>query len=81
MTMVSFLVQEINGMKGGADSTIFLWENGSIHGTIPATPQSLRGYELFKKIKHLKPTPRFTGVMEVNRQGGEVKSWTFIEGP
>ena len=81
MTIVTYLIQEITGNKGGTDTTSFLWENGSIHGTIPATPQTLRGSDLFKKIKHLKPIPRFTGMMEINRQGGVVKSWAFIEGP
>lgn len=78
-SILSFLVQEISGVKGGSDKTIFLWDNGSIHSTIPATPNSLRGSEMFRKIRHLPPKPKFTGCMQINRQGGEVKSYTFTE--
>lgn len=75
--LLSYLVQEITGNKGGSDTTTFLWDNGSIHSTIPATPIKLRGSVHFKKLRHLPPKPRFTGEMKINRQGGEVKSWKF----
>ena len=78
-SIVSFLVQEITGIKGGTDSTVFLWQNGSVHNTIPATPSSLRGSETFKNIKHLPPKRKFSGEMQINRQGGLVKDWKFIE--
>ncbi len=79
MSIVAFLVQEITGIKSGTDSTCFLWQNGSIYRTIPAIPNLLRGTDLFKNIKHLRPSTKFTGAMEIHRQGGEVKGWTFIE--
>jgi hypothetical protein len=76
---LSYLVQKINGNKGGTDTTIFLWKNGSIHSTIPATPNNLRGSELFRMLRHLPPKAKFNGEMRINRQGGEVKNWTFEE--
>lgn len=76
-SLLSYLVQEITGVKGGSDTTTFLWENGSIHNTIPATPEKLRGSKLFKEFKRLPPKPKFTGRMQIHRQGGEVKKYTF----
>jgi hypothetical protein len=75
--LLSYLVQEITGLKGGSDTTVFLWDNGSIHSTVPATPDSLRGSKLFRQLRHLPPKPRFKGEMRVHRQGGEVKNWEF----
>lgn len=79
VSIVSYLVQEITGIKDGSDVTFLLWQNGSVHSTIPATPTSLRGSETFKNIKHLPPKPRFNGEMQIDRQGGDVKSWKFVE--
>lgn len=76
-SLLAYLVQEITGVEGGTDTTTFLWENGRIHSTIPATPQKLRGSKLFRDIKHLPPKPKFSGGMHINRQGGEIKSYTF----
>jgi len=77
--LLSYLVQEVTGIKNGSDTTIFLWDNGSIHNTIPPTTGSLRGSELFRKIRHLPPKKKFTGEMQIHRQGGEVKNWFFEE--
>ena len=76
-TLLSYLVQEITGNKNGSNTTTFLWDNGSIYDTVPATPNLLRGSKLFRQLRHLPPKPRFTGEMKINRQGGEIKNWEF----
>lgn len=75
--IISYLVNQITGIEGASDSTELLWQNGSIHGTIPATPSHLRGAELFNQLKHLPPVPNFSGSMSIHRQGGEVKTISF----
>jgi hypothetical protein len=78
-SLLSFLVKEITGKEGGSDCTTFLWDNGSIDNTIPATPDTLRGSELFKEFRKLPPKPKFSGSMNINRQGGVIKSYRFYD--
>ena len=77
--ILSYLVQKISGINCGSDLTNILWQKGSVHCTIPSTPESLRGSDLFKKIRHLPPKPYFNGSMKIHRQGGIIKSWEFEE--
>jgi len=77
VSVLSYLVQEITHTYDGTDTTELLWQNGSIHGTIPATPEKLRGSELFKQLKHLPPERSFSGTMKLHRQGGVVKGYSF----
>jgi len=74
---LSYLVQEITGIKGGTDTTTFLWENGRIHNTIPATPNKLRGSAIFNMLRKLPPKAKFNGEMKIYRQGGDIKNWEF----
>jgi hypothetical protein len=77
LSTLSYLINQITGIEGASDTTELLWQNGSIHGTVPATPSHLRGAELFKHLKHLPPIPKFSGRMNIHRQGGEVKTITI----
>jgi hypothetical protein len=79
-SLIGTLVDRVTGQSGPnvSDRTIFIFEGGSVCGTIPATPDSLRGRKLFREIRHLPPTASFTGKMVVDRQGGEIKSIEFI---
>lgn len=76
--LLGFIIDMISG-KGGTDKTIFFWQNGAVCGTKPATPNDLRGDEIFRQIRHLPPEKKFNGRMEVNRQLGEVKEVIFIK--
>jgi hypothetical protein len=79
-SVLGTLVERITGHRGPeiSDTTIFLFQDGSVCNTMPATPDKFRGHELFKGIRHLPPTKRFNGRMLVHRQGGDVKGIEFV---
>ena len=78
-SVLGTLVERITGRSGPdiSDTTIFIFEGGSVVNTIPATPDHFRGDELFREIRHLPPTKRYKGQMSVYRQGGDVKGIEF----
>jgi len=75
-SVLNFITQTISG-KGGTDSTTFIWQNGSVCTTIPATPDHFRNNEAFKNIRHLPPVKQYSGRMQVDRQLGGVKKISF----
>ena len=77
--ILGYIVNEITGRSGSevSDQTIFIFEDGSVSNTIPATPDHFRGDKSFRHLRSLPEKKYFSGRMIVNRQGGEIKNYNF----
>jgi len=76
-SLLSYIAQELQG-KHGTDATTFIWQNGSVCSTIPATPDHLRGAQVFREIRKLPPVKKYSGQMLLYRQLGLVKAVEFV---